>query len=61
MNVPTDVAAKVVESLRGTPFVLALVIINIMALVGFGLVLNSISNAMERREGWVKYCLENRK
>jgi len=60
MNVPTDVAAKVVESLRGTPFVMALVIINICALVGFGLVLNEIGNSMERREAWVKYCLEKK-
>lgn len=60
MNVPTEVAKQVVESLRGTPFVMALVIINICALVGFGLVLNEIGNSMERREAWVKYCLERK-
>jgi len=35
-------------------------IINICALVGFGLVLNEIGNSMERREAWVKYCLERK-
>jgi len=60
MNVPTEVAKQVVESLRGTPFVMALVIINIVALVGFGLVLNEIGNSMERREAWVKLCLERK-
>jgi hypothetical protein len=60
MNVPSDVAKHVVESLRGTPFVMALVIINICALLGFGYVLHEIGNSMERREAWVKYCLEKK-
>jgi hypothetical protein len=58
MNVPTDVAKQVVESLRGTPFVLALVIINIVALIGFGIVLNHVASAMERREVLLKACIE---
>ena len=61
MNVPTDIAHKVVESLRGGgPFLMALIFINVIALVGFGFVLNEISNSMERREAWVKYCLEKK-
>jgi len=60
MNVPTDVAKQVVESLRGTPFVLALVMLNIVALVGFGFVLNEVSNAMERREPLLKACIERK-
>jgi len=58
MNVPTDVAAKVVESLRGTPFVLALVLVNITALIGFGFVLHEVSSAMERREAMILKCIE---
>jgi len=60
MNVPTDVAAKVVESLRGTPFVLAIVIVNVLALLGFGWTLHEVSNAMERRESLIKSCIERR-
>jgi hypothetical protein len=60
MNVPTDVAKQVVESLRGTPFVLAIVIVNILALLGFGWTLNEVSNAMERREGIIKACIERK-
>ena len=58
MNVPSDVAKQVVESLRGTPFVLALVIVNVIALVGFGIILNHVANAMERREVLLKACIE---
>ena len=58
MNVSTDVAKQVVESLRGTPFVMAIIIVNIIALVGFGYVLHEVSNAMERREGLIKACIE---
>jgi hypothetical protein len=39
---------------------MALIFINVIALVGFGFVLNEISNSMERREAWVKYCLEKK-
>jgi len=60
MNVPADVAKQVVESLRGTPFVMALVIINIVALIGFGLVIHEVANSMERREGLIKSCIERR-
>lgn len=60
MNVPTDIAKDVVASLRGTPFVMALVIVNVIALFGFGIVLNEVSNAMERREGLIKSCIERK-
>jgi len=58
MNVPTDIAKQVVESLRGTPFVLALVMLNVVSLVGFGFVLHEVSSAMERREPLLKACIE---
>jgi len=60
MNVSSSVAKQVVESLRGTPFVLALVILNIVALLGFGYVLHEVSNAMERREGLIEKCIDRR-
>jgi hypothetical protein len=58
MNVPADIAKQVVESLRGTPFVLSLLVINIIVLIGFALTLNSISNAMERREAMILKCID---
>ena len=58
MNVPTDVARSVVDSLKSTPFLLALVVINVIALLGFGYILHEVSNAMERREGLIKACIE---
>lgn len=58
MNVPSDLAKQVVDQLKGTPFVLALLIVNIIALGGFGYTLNEVSNAMERREALILKCLE---
>lgn len=58
MNVPTDVAKQVVDSLKGTPFIMALLIVNTMALVGFGYVLHEVSGSIERREGLLKSCIE---
>jgi hypothetical protein len=60
MNVPNDIAKSVIDSLKTSPFLLALITINVIALVGFGFVINEISNSMERREAWVKYCLEKK-
>jgi hypothetical protein len=58
MNVPTGVVRQAIESLRGTPFVLALVILNIVSLLGFWMVLHSVSEAMERREPLLRACIE---
>ena len=58
MTVPTDVAKQAVAALSGTPLILALILINLLALGGFGYVLHSISGAMERREAILKACIE---
>jgi hypothetical protein len=58
MNVPTDIAKQVVDSLRGTPFVLSLLVVNIIVLIGFALTIHEVSNAMERREAMVMKCLD---
>jgi hypothetical protein len=60
VNVPHDIAKSVVDSLKTSPFLLALITINVIALIGFAFVINEISNSMERREAWVKYCLEKK-
>ena len=61
MNVSGDLARQVVDQLKGTPFVLSLLIVNIIALVGFGFVLHEVSSAMERREPLLKACIEQRR
>jgi hypothetical protein len=43
-----ELAAQVVEQLRGTPFVLALLVINIIVLAGFAFMLHEVGNAIER-------------
>jgi hypothetical protein len=58
MNVPADIAKQVVESLKGTPFVLSLLVVNIIVLIGFALVLHEVSQAMERREAMILKCLD---
>ena len=53
-----ELAAQVVEQLRGTPFVLALLVINIIVLAGFAFTLHEVGNAIERRDGLIKACIE---
>ena len=64
MNVPTDLARQVVESLKATPFLLALLVINMVVLAGFAFTLHQVSSAMERRERMIApilaRCLDSR-
>ena len=60
MNVPADIANKVIETMRATPFVLALLIINTVVLGGFAFSMHEISNAAERRDGLLQSCLDRR-
>ena len=57
MNVPTEIASKVVDSLKATPFVMALLIINLIMFGAFAYILHEISDAMERREKIIERCL----
>ena len=58
MNVPHDIADKVIDTMRATPFVLAILIVNTLALAGFGYSLHEISNAAERRDGLLETCMK---
>jgi hypothetical protein len=51
----------VVEQLRGTPFVLALLVINIIVLAGFAFTLHEVSKSIERRDGILQSCIERRR
>jgi len=57
MTVSTDVAKQAVAALSGTPLILALILINLMALGCFGFVLYQVGNAMERREAILAACI----
>ena len=58
MNVPADIANKVIDTMRATPFVLALLIINTVVLGGFAFSMHEISNAAERRDGLLELCMK---
>jgi hypothetical protein len=57
MNIPADIAHKVVDNLRGAPFVLAILILNILVLAGFSLTLWQVGNAIERRDKILEKCI----
>jgi hypothetical protein len=58
MNVPHDIAHKVIDSMKAAPFVLALLVINIVVLVGFTFTLHEVSNAVERRDRILERCIK---
>jgi hypothetical protein len=57
MNLP-EVTGKVIESMGGTPFLLAILIVNTIALGGFGYSLHEISKAADRRDGLLEICMK---
>ena len=60
MNIPTELAKQVIDGLKASPFVLALIVINVISLAGFGYILHEVSEAIERREALIKACIERR-
>ena len=58
MNVPTEVAKSVIDTMKATPFVLAILIVNTIALAGFGFSLHEISKAADRRDGLLELCMK---
>ena len=58
MIVPRDIAHKVVDQMRGSPFVLALLIINVVVLLGFTFTLYEVSAAVERRDRILERCIK---
>lgn len=53
-----ELAQQVMENLHGTPLVMALLIINVLVLAGFAFTLHEVGNAIERRDGLIKACIE---
>jgi hypothetical protein len=48
----------VVESLKSTPAMLMVILLNIVMLAGFVYTLSSIAQAIERRDVMIKSCIE---
>jgi hypothetical protein len=58
MNVPADLAKQVVEKMGATPFVLAILIVNVVVLAGFTYTLHEVSDAVERRDKILERCIK---
>ena len=53
-----DVAEKVVHTMRATPFLLALLIINLVVLAGFAFTVHEVGNAIEHRDAILAKCIK---
>ena len=49
---------ETIEALRGTPFLLAIVILNVLVIASMALTLHYVSDGIERRDALIKSCLE---
>jgi hypothetical protein len=49
---------EAIDALRGTPFLLAIVILNALVIVSMALTLYYVANAIERRDALIRTCLE---
>jgi len=58
MNVPAELAKQVVDSLKATPFLLALLVINMVVLSGFAYTLHHVASSIERRDNILAKCLD---
>lgn len=58
MNGPGDLAHKVVDQMKATPFVLAILIVNITMLAGFAYTLHEVGAAIARRDTILERCIK---
>jgi hypothetical protein len=57
VNVPVEVTKQALEIMKATPFVLAILIVNAIALSGFAYSLHEISKAADRRDTLLEKCI----
>jgi hypothetical protein len=55
---PSQIASSIVDNLKSQPFVLALLVINVIVLAGFAYTLHEVSKSIERRDGILQSCVE---
>jgi hypothetical protein len=53
-------AKHIIDALRGTPSLLAILTLNVVVLAGFAWTLHEVSAAQERREAILKMCIDGR-
>lgn len=53
-------ASQVIEQLRDTPFVLALLVVNVLVLGGFAFTLHEVSKGIARKDAMVQACIERK-
>jgi len=58
MNIPAELASKVVDTMKATPFVLAILIVNVTVLAGFAFTLHEVGSAISRRDKLIERCLK---
>jgi hypothetical protein len=49
---------EAIDALRGTPFLLAIVILNVLVIASMAMTLHYVSDGIERRDALIKSCLE---
>jgi hypothetical protein len=54
----TQAGAEIIRELKGNPLVLALLLLNMVMLLGFWYSLSSVASAGERRDAMLKACIE---
>ncbi|MET4203910.1 hypothetical protein [Bradyrhizobium sp. LA6.12] len=54
----SEIAKQVVETMRATPFLLAILIINLAVLIGFAFTLREVGNAIARRDAMLERCIK---
>jgi hypothetical protein len=55
---PSQIASSIVDNLKSQPFVLALLVINVIVLAGFAYTLHEVSKSIERRDGILQSSVE---
>jgi hypothetical protein len=58
MNIPHKLADRVIDNMKSTPFVFALLIINCMVLAGFAFTLHQVGQSIARRDAILERCLK---
>ncbi|MHC2399131.1 hypothetical protein ACVMGC_003675 [Bradyrhizobium barranii subsp. barranii] len=55
-----QLANNIVESLRGQPLALVLVLVNVMVLAGFAFTLHEVGKSIARKDAMLQSCIDKR-
>jgi hypothetical protein len=57
---PGQIAEDIVESLKAQPFVLVLLVINLVVLAGFAITLREVGKGLARKDAMIQTCITER-